>query len=317
MIVATSSSSREPLRLVELPTRPLRADELRVRVRAIGVNPVDWKMREGGPLGTAQRLVGPRGPLVIGIDFAGEVVETGTAVERPRVGDRVVGGTNFARKQHGSYADEVIVRPDQCAELPEGVSFDDAACLPVAGVTAWRWLDVAGIRSKRGARVLVLGASGGVGLFAIQLARTFGAAVVGVCSTRNVPLVTRLGATAIDYTVGDPLEAAAPLGPFDLVLNAMGSAHYPSSACRALLTPEGLLGLVVVRPADYPALLFSRRTKTLLGKPTCETLEPLVAALAKREIEAIIEAKLPLAEAEEAHIRSRAGKVVGKLLLVP
>ncbi len=317
MIVATSSSSREPLRLVELPERPLQPDELRVRVRSIGVNPVDWKMREGGPLGTAQRIIGPPGPLVVGIDFAGEVVETGGDVDWPKVGDRVVGGTDFSRKQRGSYADEVIVRPDQCAELPESVSFDEAACLPVAGVTAWRWLAEAGIPSRTGARVLVLGASGGVGLFALQLARSYGASVVGVCSTRNAPLVTRLGATVIDYTAGDPLLASAKLGPFDLVLNAMGSAVYPSSACRALLTPTGLLGLVVVRPADSPALVFPGRTKTLLGKPTRAGLEPLVAALEKREIEAIVEARLPLAEAEEAHVRSRGGKVVGKLLLVP
>lgn len=317
MIVATSPSSSESLRLVELPSRPLRADELRVRVRAIGVNPVDWKMREGGPLGTAQRLIGPPGPLVVGIDFAGEVVEVGSAVERPKLGDRVVGGTDFSRKQRGSYADEVVVRPDQCAELPTSVSFDEAACLPVAGVTAWRWLDEADIASKPGARVLVLGASGGVGLFALQLARSYGATVVGVCSARNAPLVTRLGATALDYNQGDPLEAAARLGPYDLVLNAVGSAVYPSASCRSLLCATGLLGLVVVRPADYPALVTSRRTKTLLGKPTRGILEPLVAALAKREIEALIEARFPLAEAEEAHARSRAGKVVGKLLLVP
>ncbi|MDI3282562.1 NAD(P)-dependent alcohol dehydrogenase [Polyangium sp. 15x6] len=317
MIVATSRSSREPLRSVELPSRPLRPDELRVRVRAIGVNPVDWKMREGGPLGTAQRIIGPSGPLVVGIDFAGEVVEVGSAVEKPKLGDRVVGGTDFSRNQRGSYADEVIVRADQCAELPVSVSFDDAACLPVAGVTAWRWLEEAGIPSKPGARVLVLGGSGGVGLFALQLARSYGATVAAVCSARNVPLVTRLGATAIDYNAGDPFESAARLGPFDLVLNAMGSAVYPSSACRKLLTATGLLGLVVVRPADYPSLLLSRRTKTLLGKPTRAALEPLVAALAKGEIEAIIEAKFPLAQAEEAHVRSRAGKVVGKLLLVP
>src|SRR5690349_11606690 len=118
MIAATSPSSREPLRLVELPSRPLRDNEVRVRVRAIGVNPVDWKMREGGPLGTAQRIIGPSGPLVIGIDFAGEVVEAGRAVTDLAPGARVVGGTDFSRGQRGSYADEVVVRPDQCAELP-------------------------------------------------------------------------------------------------------------------------------------------------------------------------------------------------------
>jgi len=317
MIVATSSSVQEQLRLVKMPSRSLRAREARVRVRAIGVNPVDWKMREGGPLGTAQRILGPSGPLVVGIDFAGEVIETGVWAHGLEVGDRVVGGTDFSRDQWGSYASEVIVRPDQCAKLPDSVSFEEAACLPVAGVTALRWLVDTGIPSKRDPRVLVLGASGGVGLFAVQLARKFGAAVVGVCSTRNAPLVSRLGATVIDYTAGDPLAAAAAHGPFDLVLNTMGSAAYDSARCHGLLTPEGVLGLVVVRPADYPALLLDARTKTLLGKPTRETLEVLVDALAKREIEAIIDSKLPLAEAEVAHVRSRGGKAVGKILLIP
>lgn len=318
MIVATSPSATEPLRLVELPSRPLRDRELRVRVRSIGVNPVDWKMREGGFLGTAQRIIGPSGPLVVGCDFAGEVVEVGRAVDRPKVGDRVVGGTDFSRGQRGSYADEVIVRADQCAELPDEVSFDEAACLPIAGVTARRWVvDAAKIPEKPGARVLVLGASGGVGLFAVQIARASGAKVAGVCSARNAALVARLGAEVIDYGARDPLAAAAEMGPFDLVLNAVGSATYPSSPYRKLLTPKGVLGLVVVRAADFPALLFSPRTRSLLGKPTRAHLEPLVAALAKREIEAIIAEKLPLAEAEQAHVKSRGGKVVGKLLLHP
>jgi len=288
-----------------------------VKVRSIGVNPVDWKMREGGPLGTAQRVLGPSGPLVIGIDFAGDIIETTDAVQDLKIGDRVVGGTDFSRKQFGSYADEVVVRPDQCAKLPDVVSYDQAACLPVAGVTAFRWLLLAGIDKKPEAKVLVLGASGGVGLFAVQIARSMGASVVGVCSARNAALVEGLGARVLDYSAGDPLEAAAQHGPYDLVLNAVGSEVYASSRCRALLTPKGVLGLVVVRGADYGALVFSSRTKTLLGKPTRETLEPLVALLENGKIRGIIEAKLPLSEAEEAHVRSRKGKVVGKLLLEP
>src|SRR5450631_4673908 len=99
MRVATSSSATEPLRIVELPSRPLRAGDVRVRVRSIGVNPVDWKMREGGPLRLAHRFLGPSGPLVVGVDFAGEVVECGAPPQDLAVGARVVGGTNFSRRQ--------------------------------------------------------------------------------------------------------------------------------------------------------------------------------------------------------------------------
>jgi NADPH:quinone reductase-like Zn-dependent oxidoreductase len=274
-------------------------------------------MREGGHLGVAYRIVGPRGPLVVGVDFSGEVTEAGAASDLA-VGVRVVGGTDFSRKQFGSYADEVVVRADQCCALPDAVSFDQAACLPVAAVTPWRALtEIAHLDRKPQSRVLVLGASGGVGLMAIQLARTVGATAVGVCSGRNAALVERLGAVVIDYTKGDALEAARAHGPYELVLHAVGTDVYPLGRCRSLLTPTGMVVLVVIRGADLPAIGFLPSVASVLGRPNRETLEPIVAALARGELECVIEAKFPLAEAEAAHALSRKGKVVGKLLLVP
>ena len=317
--VASSRSATEPLALVELPAKSVGRRDLRVRVRAIGVNPVDWKMREGGPLRLAHTFLGPSGPLVVGVDFAGEVVEAGPDADLA-VGARVVGGTDFSRGQRGSYATEVVVRSDQCALLPDGVSFDDAACLPIPGATALRSFEAAGLfrgDRMRGARILVLGASGGVGLVTIQLARSMGAKLVGVCSSRNAALVERLGAVAIDYTKSDALEAARAHGPYELVLHAVGTSTYPLSACRALLAPRGLVSLIVVRPADTLAMLFLPSVKNVLGRPHRGNLEPLVAALARGDLEPIIERRFALSEAEEAHQLSRGGKVVGKLLLVP
>jgi NADPH:quinone reductase-like Zn-dependent oxidoreductase len=306
-----------PLALVDVPARRLGLRDVRVRVRAIGVNPVDWKMRSGGPLRLAHRFLGPSGPLVVGVDFAGEVVEAGAKADLA-VGARVVGGTDFSRKQLGSYADEVVVRDEQCALLPDSVSFDHAACLPVPGATALRAFEVAEKRLGHAPRsVLVLGASGGVGIVTLQLARAHSMTAAGVCSLRNVPLVERLGATAIDYTKGDPLEAARAHGPFDLVVHAVGTATYPLGQCRSLLSDRGVVALVVVRPADYPAVIFLSSVKTVLGRPTRKVLEPLVASLARGELEPLIEARIALPDAERAHQISRAGKVVGKLLLVP
>jgi NADPH2:quinone reductase len=313
VIVATSRSGDEPLSLVELPPRALGRRDVRVSVCAIGVNPVDWKMRSGGPLRLAHRFLGPSGPLVVGVDFAGEVVELGREADL-RVGDRVVGGTDFSRKQLGSYASEVVVRDEQCAKLPEQITFEQAACLPVPGVTALNCLTLGEVSA--GSRVLVLGASGGVGLATLQLTRARGAVAVGVCSTRNVAVVEKYGGIAVDYTKGDPLTAAAAHGPYDLIVHAVGTATYPLRACRALLTPRGVVALVVIRPADYPALLH-RDVRTVLGRPNRAALEPVVAAVARGELETIIEGKIPLAEAERAHTISRAGKVVGKLLLIP
>lgn len=313
MLVATSPSPEAPLALVERPARPLGPRDVRVAVRAIGVNPVDWKMRSGGPLRLAHRVLGPSGSLVVGVDFAGQVVEAGARADLA-VGARVVGGTDFSRKQLGSYAEQVVVRDVQCATLPEAVSFEEAACIPVPGATALRAFEVAGGHPEN---ILVLGASGGVGLVTLQLARARRMRAVGVCSTRNVPLVEQYGARAIDYTRGDPLEAARAYGPFDLIVHAVGTATYPLTPCRSLLTPRGVVALVVVRPADYPAVVFRRGVTTILGRPMRRVLEPLVEALARGDIKPLIEQRLPLAEAERAHEISRGGKVVGKLLLVP
>lgn len=317
MQALVSASAAEPLRWVELPDRPLRADEVRVTVAAVGVNPVDWKMRGFSLMGVANRIVGPRGPFVCGVDFAGTVAEVGEAVSDLRPGDRVVGGTDFSRGQRGTYARAVQVRADQVAVLPDGVRFEDAACLPVAGVTAGAALfTVGGMGGKEAPRALVLGASGGVGHFAIQLARNAGAAVVGVCSARNMELVRRLGAEPLDYGAGDPLEAAAAHGPFDVIVDAVGTATYPVSRCRPLLKADGMHVLVMPTPRDYARLAVPCRVKAVLGRPTRQALVPLVEQLAAGRLEVVIDERVPFDEAERAHEISRKGRVVGKLVLV-
>lgn len=319
MFAATSRSSTEPLALVELPSAPLGPRSVRVAVRAAGVNPVDWKMREGGPLRLAWKVLGPPGPLVAGVDFAGEVTEVGREVRTVSPGVRVVGWTDFSRKQRGTYATEVLVDESQCLPLPEKVSYEDAACLPIPGATAWRaFVEYGNLDKRRDARVLVLGASGGVGLAAIQLGRNLGARVWGVCSSRNTALVERLGATAIDYTQGDALEQARAVGPFDVILNVVSTESYPTGRCRALLTGDGVLGLAVQGPRDVPWFLRSpRKVRSVFGEPSRARLAPFVDALAHGAYESVIEQRFPLADAEQAHARSRTGKVVGKLVLVP
>jgi NADPH:quinone reductase-like Zn-dependent oxidoreductase len=318
--VATSGSADQPLGLVELPARPLGARDVRVKVCAAGVNPVDWKMRSGGPLRFAHRFVGPSGPLVVGVDFAGEVVEASPEADLS-VGARVVGATDFSRKQLGSYATEVVVRDDQCALLPDAVSFEDAACLPVPGATALRALELAHLSTSEPSpdkRVLVLGASGGVGLVTLQIAHVLKMKAAGVCSARNVGVVEKLGATAIDYTKGDALDAARAHGPYDLILNVVGSTTYPTARCRELLTERGAVVLAVVSPGDVPSFVFSAsKVKHVLGRPGRANLEPLVEWLARGDLAPLVEARFPLAEAEKAHAISKAGKVVGKLLLLP
>jgi NADPH2:quinone reductase len=321
-----SHSESTPLMWADLPDRPLRPDEVRVETRAVGVNPVDWKMRGFSLLSVLHSALGPSGPFVCGIDFAGVVTEVGSAVTDPKVvgavtdlkvGDRVVGGTDFSRRQRGTYARQVQVRADQVAVLPDDVSFDAAACLPVAGVTAQTCLfDLGRLPHTPRGRALVLGASGGVGHFAIQLARRYGGTAVGVCSQRNVALVERLGAVAVDYSLGDPFAAVAKHGPYDVIVDAIGSATYPISRYKAVLRAGGKHVLVMPTPADYWRVGLQPGVRTVLGRPNRASLTPLVADLAAGKLEVVIAQRFPLDEAERAQTVSKEGRVVGKLVLV-
>jgi NADPH:quinone reductase-like Zn-dependent oxidoreductase len=308
----------EPMALVERPTPEPRPDQVRVAVHAIGVNPVDWKMREMGPLRLAARLVGPPPPVVVGVDFAGVVEASGARVAGVRVGERVVGGTDFSRGQRGSYADTVLVRPDQLCPLPDGLDFEVAGALPVAGVTAWRSIVELG-RLAPGQAALVLGASGGVGQLAVQIARHVrGGRVVAVCSGANAALVAELGADPVlDYEKGDALAQARPYGPYQVVVDCVGS--YSGAGCRALLAPGGRHVIVSGEsPAAIAQLLvppFS--SKAVLGRPTGARLAPVVAAVAEGRVRVHIARRFALAEAEEAHELSRTGRVAGKIVLFP
>jgi NADPH:quinone reductase-like Zn-dependent oxidoreductase len=316
MRALTSSSARTPLAWTELPSLPLKSTQVRIDVRAVGVNPVDWKMRDGEFLGVMHRLLGPRGPLVVGVDVAGVVTEVGAEVHHVAVGDRVVASTDFSKGERGSYAEEAVVSAANCAKLPDSVDFDVAGALPVAGATAWiALLEIGNLAERKSPRVLVLGASGGVGHVAVQLARRAGAKVVGVCSTRNVALVEGYGAKALDYTQGDLAERAMAEGPFDVVLDCVGSETYARSWCTRLLAPTGVHIQVVPRAADLLAIALPNRTKTVFGRASRERLEGLVAAISAGELEVRLAERIPLSEAERAHTVSRGGKVVGKLVL--
>ena len=317
MRAQSSPKATVPLAWLELPRLPLKSRQVRICVAAVGVNPVDWKMRAFEFLGLAQRVLGPSGPLVVGIDVAGTITEVGSAVTEFAVGDRVVGGTDFSKCERGSYAEEAIVTVDNCAKLPDEVPFDVAGALPVAGATAWMALYEHGrLRERESPRVLILGAAGGVGHLAVQLASRVGAFTVGVCSTRNVAFVESLGGTALDYTKGDVGAAAMTLGPFDVVLDAVGSDQYARAWCRRLLTNDGVHVQVVPRASDLPFLAFPGKTRTVLGRATRERLEGLLAAIAAGELRVELVERIPLAEAERAQELSRSGKVVGKLVLV-
>ena len=210
-------------------------DQVLVRVRAAAVNPLDWHYMRGTPY-IARFGMGLRKPKVtrLGVDYAGTVEAVGRNVTQFKPGDEVFGGRN------GAFAQYVVARADRAiARKPANLTFEQAAAIPVSGLTALQALRDQG-KIRPGQKVLINGASGGVGTFAVQLAKSLGAEVTGVCSTRNVDMVRSIGADhVIDYTKENFTTRPER---YDLVIDNVG--NHSLRATRGVLTPEGKMVIV-------------------------------------------------------------------------
>ncbi|MGN9785105.1 NAD(P)-dependent alcohol dehydrogenase [Nonomuraea sp. ZG12] len=229
--VLRSYGSPDVLKLTDLD-RPVPApDEVLVRVRATSVQPFDWHLMRGQPY-IARLMGGPLGPRrpkidILGGDLAGQVEAVGADVTEFGPGDEV-----YAMSKGNGFAQYACVKAAELAPKPKNLTFEQAAAVPVAANTA---LVALKDRVQPGTRVLVDGASGGVGTFAVQLAKAFGATVTGVCGSRNVGLVRSIGADeVIDYTKQDFTQLGQR---YDLVLDIAGS--HSALACRQVLTRKG------------------------------------------------------------------------------
>jgi len=225
------------LKLEEIEKPVPNDDQILVKVRAASVNPYDWHFVEGTPyVMRAIAGVGLRKPkdIRLGVDFAGTVEAVGKNVTQFKPGDEVFGGRG------GAFAEYVCPRATRAVALkPASVSFADAASVNIAGITALQALRDKG-KVQAGQKVLINGASGGVGTFAVQIAKSLGADVTGVCSTRNVDLVKSLGADhVIDYTKEDFTKGAER---YDVMLDNVGNRSL--SECRQVLTPNGKYVLI-------------------------------------------------------------------------
>ncbi len=222
------------LQFTEVATPVPKDDEVLIRIRAASVNPLDWHYLRGTPY--AVRLqAGWRKPKVtrLGVDAAGQVEAVGKNVTRFRPGDEVFGACKGALAEYGCAAEGALVLK------PGNVTFEQAAAVPVAALSALQSLRDKG-RIQPGQKVLINGASGGVGTFAVQIARVFGADVTGVCSERNMGLVRSIGANqVVDYTQEDFTKSGQR---YDLIIDSVG--NHSLSDCRRALTPEGTLVLV-------------------------------------------------------------------------
>jgi NADPH:quinone reductase-like Zn-dependent oxidoreductase len=230
-MVQDSYGSAEVIQLQEIDKPEIGDNDVLVRVRAAGVNPADWAVMSGLPY-IARPVYGLRNPRhrIRGTDVAGTVEAVGASVTRFKPGDEVFGWCD------GSYAEYASVPEGALAPKPSNLSFDQAAAVPMAGMVALQAIRDHG-KVRAGQKVLVNGASGGIGTFAVQIAKSLGAHVTGVASTRNVELVRSIGADAvIDYTKEDFTQSGQR---YDFILDNV--SNHSQSDLRRALTPSGML----------------------------------------------------------------------------
>ena len=300
----------EVMEELELPRPELAPGEILIKVAAAGVNPADWALR-GGRLRPFVRL---GLPFVPGSDVAGLVEATGAGVTGFVPGEAVYAMTPTS--EGGAYAEYVAVDAGNVARLPSGISLREAAGVPLASLTALQALrDVANLQV--GEHVLIHGASGGVGTFAVQIARAMGARVTAVCSGRNVGLVRDLGVDeVIDYTSED---VSAEGQRYDAIFGAVNTL--PLSSWRRTLRPGGRV--VTVNPlfanqtvGGVVRALFRVRLKGVLVRPSGADLATVGDWISAGKVRPVIDQSYPLAEAAAAHRYSESRRVRGKLVLV-
>ncbi len=303
-IVRDSYGPPDVLELQEIEQPVATDDEVLVRVRAASANPADWHYLRGLPyiMRPQSGLTKPR-DRVLGRDIAGEVEAIGKSVTRFRPGAAV-----FGHVERGGFAEYASVSEDLLAPKPANVSPEQAAAVPLAGLAALQGLrDAAGVQP--GQEVLIIGASGGVGTFAVQIAKHLGARVTGVCSTRNVELVRSLGADeVVDYTRQDFTDGARQ---WDLILDTAG--HRSLSQLRRALTRKGTLVIVGSEgrgrwlggfDRNLRAVALSRlvgqRLRMLSSKPNQEDLRTLRELAEAGKFSPVIGRSYPLGEVPEA-----------------
>ncbi|GCE76623.1 NADP-dependent oxidoreductase [Cellulomonas biazotea] len=293
----------EVLELTEQPTPKVGADSVLVRVRAASVNPVDWKVRAG----YLDPIMDVQFPVVPGWDVAGVVEKVGLDTPEYQVGDEVFGYVRKDWVHGGTFAEYVSAPVRTLARKPSSLTFEEAAAVPLAGLTAYQSIRRAGVTS--GQTVLVHAAAGGVGGFAVQIAKALGARVLGTASERNHDFLRGLGAEPVTYGDGlvDRVRALAPEG-VDVVLD-FGSPDAITTA-PALLAPGGTV-----------ASITDPRARDELGghhvwvRPDTADLEALGALIDGGQVKVEVAEVFDLADAAAAHEASASGHVRGKVVV--
>lgn len=298
----------EVLREVKVDRPSPQPGEVLVRVKAIGVNPTDWKSRATG----GRKLW--KNPPILGFDVSGVVEEVAEGSVLFRPGDEVFGMPLFPQ-QAGAYAEYVAGPARQFLRKPAGLDHVGAAALPLAGLTAWQSLvDAAGLQA--GQRVLIHAAAGGVGHLAVQIAKALGAYVIGTARQPKHGFVRSLGADEVlDYTETDVAES---LNKVDVVIDPIGTETGQHSI--GVLRPGGILVSLIPRrhaPTAAAASAAGVRYTLVVVEPDREGLRALAGLVESGELRPYVSAVLPLSDARTAHEMGETGRTLGKIVLTP
>jgi len=307
----------EVLQLTDVPEPAPKDDEVLVRIRAASVNPLDWHFMRGEPFFVRLMIGGLLRPKVtrLGVDVAGHVESVGRNVTQFKPGDEVFGACR------GAFAEYVCATEDRLALKPANVSFEDAAAVPLAALTALQGLRDQG-RIQSCQRVLVDGASGGVGTFAVQIAKSFGAEVTAVCSTRNVETARSIGADhVIDYAREDFTQSPQR---YDLILGA--NAYHSVLHYRRALSQNGIFvgaggrqsvpGMIFgMLLQSFLSLIGSKKMRGFMAKIDKKDLLVLKDLLEAGAIVPVIDRRYPLDDVAEALRYSEEGHARGKIVI--
>jgi NADPH:quinone reductase-like Zn-dependent oxidoreductase len=294
----------EALSFTEAPRPRCGPGEVLVQVHAAGVNPVDWKIREGHLKGMLSHTF----PLVLGWDVSGVVGSTGPGTTRLKIGDEVFSRPDILRD--GAYAEFIVIKESEVALKPRSLDHVHAAALPLAGLAAWQSL-VEAAQLAPGQRVLIHAAAGGVGSLAVQLAKARGAHVIGTASARNHDFLRDLGVDEIIDYEHMRFEDLAPA--MDVVLDTIGGDTQERS--WKTLKRGGILVSLASPPSAETAAKLGLRQAFVFVQPQAVQLEALAKLVEAGKLKSIVGTVLPLAEAMRAHALSQGGHTRGKIVL--
>ncbi|MEK7433797.1 MAG: NAD(P)-dependent alcohol dehydrogenase [Cyanobacteriota bacterium] len=291
----------------EIPDPKIGDNEVLLKVYAASINPVDWKVRNG----KFKIITGYKFPKVLGFECAGEILELGKNVTDFKKGDRVIGATF-----KGCYSELAVIKKNKLVKMPDNLSYKDASTIPIACMTAYFSLLDLG-KLKKGQKVLINGASGGVGLYAVQIAHIIGAEVTGICSEKNFDLVRSFGKIKlIDYHKTD---FTTQNEKYNVIFDVVNTLSFEK--CKKSLEKKGtLIGTDISSRIlkDIALSLFScKKTKIINNNPKPIDVQNILSYFEKGKLKAVIDKEFPLEQACEAHKYSESGRAKGKIILVP